>query len=292
MASFAEALKQYGFVGQLANSVPELRSILQRATTGPGAPWSADEFSRAVQDSRWWRNNADSVKQTQLLRVTKPGEYKQQNDQIQNKIRTIAAEMGVRTFGGDFLHLANTAQALGWDEATLRQHIGSYLGTTSIQKGFTYGGQAGEVQQQIRQMYYDMGIPYSGYTINLAVRDVLTGKTTVQMMQANVQHAAEGRYPALLEQIRAGQTVRQIADPYIQTKAQLLEVPPESISLQDATVKKALQGRDPQGKPTLQPLWQYEQQVKDDPRWDKTKNAHEAYAGMAAQIGRDFGFIA
>jgi hypothetical protein len=284
----AAALKQYGFVGQLANSNPELRRILTRAAAGN---WSPDEFSRAVQDSNWWRNSADAIKQYDILRVTKPGEFRAQRDQLVNKVRTIAAEMGVYVGEGsksELAHLVNMAQMHGWDEATLRQQIGHQLkGATA-----TFGGQAGEIQQQIRQLYYDMGVPYSSYTVNLSVRHVLEGRGTVQGVQANVAAAAKSRFPALAAQIDAGQTVRQIADPYIQAKAQLLEVPPDTVTLQDATVKKALNWMDTgTGHHALMPLWQYEQQVKADPKWDRTKNARDDYSAMAHQIGRDWGFV-
>lgn len=280
------ALKEYGFVGQLANSNPELRRILTRAAAGN---WSADEFSRAVQDSTWWRNSADAVKQYQILKVTKPGEFAEQRGQLVQKIRTIAAEMGVglgEGRGSQLGVLVKMAQLHGWDEATLRQHIGHQLkGATA-----TFGGQAGEVQQQIRQIYYDMGVPYSSYSVNLSVRHVLEGRGTVQGVQANVAAAAKSRFPALAAQIDAGMTVRQIADPYLQTTAQLLEVAPDTVTLQDSLVRQGLSQRDEKGQLGLMPLWQYEQKVKSDPRWDKTKNARQDYAAMARQIGRDWGF--
>jgi len=280
------ALKQYGFVGQLANSNPELRRILTRAAAGN---WSADEFSRAVQDSTWWRNSADSVKQYQILKVTKPGEFAAQRGELTNKARTIAAEMGIGLGEGAHSalnHLVRMAQLHGWDEATLRQQIGHQLkGATA-----TFGGQAGEIQQQIRQIYYDMGVPYSAYSVNLSVRHVLEGRGTVQGVQANVAAAAKSRFPSLAAQIDAGMTVRQIADPYIQTTAQLLEVAPDTVTLQDSLVKQGLSQRDEKGQLGMMPLWQYEQRVKADPRWDKTKNARDDYAGIAHQIGRDWGF--
>jgi hypothetical protein len=287
MADIAAALKQYGFVGQLANSVPELRKLLTRAAAGN---WSNDEFSRALQDSNWWRNSADAIKQYQLLRVTKPGEFAAQRGETVTKVRSIAHEMGVSVGEGKgswLGYFVDQAQMHGWDEATLRQQIGHHLQGANT----TFGGQAGQVQQQIRQIYYDMGVPYSNYTVGLQTRSVLDGSSTVQAVQALVAKTAKGRFPALAAQIDAGQTVRQIADPYIQTKAQLLEVPPDTVTLADATVKKALTNRDQAGQQTLMPLWQYEQEVKNDPKWDRTKNAHNDYAAMAAQIGRDWGFI-
>lgn len=288
MPSIADALKEYGFVGELANSIPELKTILSRAAAGN---WSPDEFSRAVQDSGWWRNNSDAVKQFRLLKVTKPGEFADQRDQLVKKTLTIATEMGVFIPRGSPLsNLVTMAQLHGWDEARLRQQIGLSLGTAGIEKGSTYGGQAGQIQQQLRTAYYDMGVPYNGWRINMDVRSILAGRSTVEAVQARLSDTAISAFPALAEQIRAGETVRQIADPYIQTQAQLLEVPPDTITLQDRMVRQGLQHRDADGKIGLMPLWQFEQQVKADPRWDRTKNARDDYAAVGHQIGREWGF--
>lgn len=286
MATIAEALRQYGFVGQLANSNPELRRILTRAAAGN---WDTAEFSRAVQDSRWWRNSADAIKQYQILKVTKPGEFAAQRSQLVVKTRAIAAEMGVALGEGrrsQLGRLVDLAQMHGWDEATLRQNIGHQLKGASA----TFGGQAGEIQQQVRQLYYDMGVRYSNYTVNLDVRSILEGRSTVQATAARVQAAAKSAFPALAAQIDAGHTVRQIADPYIQASAALLERAPDTITLQDPTVRRGLSYRDQKGVVGLMPLWQYEQEVKRDPKWDKTKNAMNDYAGIAHQIGKDWGF--
>lgn len=287
MPTVAEAMKQYGFVGTLANSVPELKTILSKAAK---ANWSADEFSRAVQDSRWWKLTEDSKKQYSILKATKPGEFAAQRGEMVRKVRALGKEMGVglgEGHGSYLGYIVDQAQMHGYDEATIRQMIGHHLQGAKA----TFGGQAGEVQQQIRAMYYDMGVPYSSYTVNLATRAVIDGSSSVQAQQALVSAQAKSRFPSLSAQIDAGQTVRQIADPYIQTQAQLLEIVPGKISLQDSLVKKGLSQRDSKGQLGLMPLWQYEQEVRKDPRWDQTKNARDQYASIAHQIGRDWGFV-
>lgn len=90
-------------------------------------------------------------------------------------------------------------------------------------------------------------------------------------------------------------TVQDIADPYIQTMANLLEVNPDTLSLQTPLIKKALQGTvtTTNGKSTASstPLWQFEQEVRKDPRWWNTSNAHSQVAGFLTQLGQDWGFL-
>lgn len=41
---------------------------------------------------------------------------------------------------------------------------------------------------------------------------------------------------------------------------------------------------------TSTPLWQFEQQVRNDPRWDQTDNAKQSAASLVMQIGKAWGF--
>ncbi len=293
------ALKQYGYLGSLANSVPELRALLTKAI---GAKWSNDEFSRNLQDSRWWKSQADSVKQNQILKATKPGEYKQKQDTLINKVRMISAELGVNLGEGghsNLSHVVNAAMAGGWDEATLRQQIGSYW---KFARNKEASGSAGQVTQKLRAQFASYGVQYSQDAVANATKRILTGKSTLESYQAQALQAAKGKYAAFSDQLDQGLTMHDIAEPYRQSMATLLELPPEKIDLYDTTLQKALTARLPAatnaGSPTAgkaatagaMPLWQFEQTLRKDPRRDKTKGAvNEAY-DVLQQIGKDWGF--
>ena len=67
------------------------------------------------------------------------------------------------------------------------------------------------------------------------------------------------------DRINAGYTVKQIADPYIQSQARLLELNPDSIGLSDPSIQQALMSKDQSGKPAAMSVWEYEQQLRNDP---------------------------
>ena len=71
--------------------------------------------------------------------------------------------------------------------------------------------------------------------------------------------------------------------------ANIWEVNPTDISVNDPTIAKALTNVDANNKPVLQPMWQFEQALKQDDRYFKTNQAHQDMTGLAAQIARDFG---
>ena len=88
-----KAIQEYGYVGTLANSIPELRKILL-AMAAKNA--SVEEFTRAVQDTKWWKNSADKIKQNQILKATKPGEFAAQNILAVTFTTKAAAELAAR----------------------------------------------------------------------------------------------------------------------------------------------------------------------------------------------------
>jgi hypothetical protein len=297
-AEIDAALKQYGYLGSLANSVPELKKLLTNAITGK---WSNDEFSRQLQDSRWWKSQADSVKQNQILQATKPGEWTQKRDSLVGKTRMLAAELGVSLgegHDGQLAHVVNAAMAGGWDEARLRQELGSYW---KFVRGKEAGGTAGQITQKLRSQFASYGIQYSPDSVANATKRILTGHSTLESYQAQALQAAKGKYAAFADQLDQGLTMHDIAEPYRQSMSTLLEIPPEKVDMYDTTIQKALTARMPgattgsqtAGKasaPGAMPLWQFEQTLRADPRRDKTKGAvNETYDALA-NIGQSWGF--
>jgi hypothetical protein len=76
----------------------------------------------------------------------------------------------------------------------------------------------------------------------------------------------------------------------MQSMSQILELPQGSINLFDPTIKQALDYKNPT---TLQseakPLWQFENEIRNDPRWRKTQNAQNSIMQVAHQVLADFG---
>jgi hypothetical protein len=77
---------------------------------------------------------------------------------------------------------------------------------------------------------------------------------------------AKAAFPQFANQIDAGMTVRDIADPYISTYAQTLEVPETQVTLKDPAIKKALAQTGQDGTTqTSMPLWQFQRTAQGRP---------------------------
>ncbi len=91
-----------------------------------------------------------------------------------------------------------------------------------------------------------------------------------------------GAYPAFADDIRKGLNVEDLTSAYKQTMADMLELDPDEIDLQDETLQKAFNSVDDSGKPSAVPLWKFKNDLRQDERWQYTDNAYNE-VGMAVE---------
>jgi len=75
----------------------------------------------------------------------------------------------------------------------------------------------------------------------------------------------------------------------VQRAQQLLEQGPGSVNIQTPLIKSALQYTQ-DGQPTAMPMYNFEKQVRQDPRWLSTDNAQDSFMSNAHQVLVNFGF--
>lgn len=76
-----------------------------------------------------------------------------------------------------------------------------------------------------------------------------------------------------------------IYSPYKQTMAAILEINPDSINVNDPTLRMAV------GPDKEMPLYEYQRALKKDPRWQYTNNAKEDVSSSVQKVLKDFGFM-
>lgn len=277
---FQTALDQYGFVGMLVKQTPELTSTFQRAVN---EEWNSARFERELADTPWYKRFSERQRAIALQKATDPGTWRATVDSEISRINLLALQMGKT--GYDALKIAELSLAGQWSDDQLRNYVAERTSFRDFHGGYT--GQAGEVEAHIRETYAQYGIPVSKSTLQFQLKLVLGGTNTLGGLDQEVRTLAKKQYPAFAEQIDAGQSLREIADPYVQTMANVLEVNGDTVKLADPHIKKALQG---DGKTPLT-LWQFENNLKNDTRWQYTNNAkNDTYAALQ-QVGSDWGFL-
>jgi hypothetical protein len=142
---------------------------------------------------------------------------------------------------------------------------------------------------KLKQNAYLNGVQYNDSWYEQAARDVIGGTGTFDAWDKQIKDFAKSKYAALAPQIDAGMNVMDIASPYLQEMANTFELNPNSLSLNDPTVQKALTGLNDKSEPALKPLWKFQQELKQDNRYFQTNKAHQDFQGLASEIARQFG---
>lgn len=289
--------QQYSFVDDLAQTVPELKELLAKASAGG---WTPDRFAAAMQGTAWWRDHSDTARQMIGDQASDPASYQQKINNAQSHVQQIANQMGVTLNAAQVKQWATADLFQGLDDATLQQNIGQLYKPGN---GVGVGGKSVDLTQQITAMASDYGVPVTQAWINNWVKSDLTTGNGLEGAKQSLINSAKSTYPGLKDQLNAGQTVKDVAQPYIASMAQTLEIPETQITMKDLTIQKALQTQTAQdqvttgakastdtGSPAITPLWQFQQQLRADPRWDKTDNAKQSAYSMVAGLGKSFGF--
>lgn len=281
-----ELAETYGFVDTLFDSNRELKDKFNEAVKNQ---WTTKKFQAELRDTKWWKTHSQSERKYLTDRYGDPATAKQNLQQAYVHVRQLAAQLGIAETPS-LLKKMNTwaynAVAKGWQDAQLRNEIGKFISFG----GDKWEGEAGEVQQKLHEYAYSMGVTMSKNWYDSNSRNVVRGIAAVQDYESQIRKQAKATYGQWAKQIDGGQTVADLASPYIQSMATILELPAGSVNLQSNTIKKALQGKDKTtGANIVTPLWQFENDLRSDPRWKKTKNAQDSMMQIAHQVLSDFG---
>lgn len=276
----SERAEQYGLSMRLINSSKELKKLFQQAVAGS---WSAARFQASLKNTKWWRSQSSTLRKYVTLKITDPATWKQNRSNSAAKIKALAAQVGVQLSSSMLRDAVYNDLALGWNDARLKNWMGTKVKMTK--EGYMMG-EAGEAFDTLHELAYLNGMKYSEKWYEGRARDIVAGRSTIQTQESKIRDAAAAMYKNFSAQIKAGVNVLDLAAPYIQATAEILELPQSDVDLFNKHVRSAMTG----GKAGENfPLWEFENQLRSDPLWRKTNNARESMFTVAHQVAKDFG---
>lgn len=281
-----EALaSEYGWAYSFLKSIPEVGEIFQSYVS---ENWDKAQFQAKLRETKWWQENSETMRQSQQEKMTDPATYGAKVEAVKVQIQQMAAEMGAMIPGDKLGKFAEQALSTGLDEALLKNLLGQYV---TFSDKATLTGRAGMFERSMKEYAYQQGVSLDKQTIKTQAQLVARGLATEQDFATQIMEQAASAYPSYAEQLRGGQTMRQIASPYIQQMADDLEISDSSIGLSDPLIKKALNGLDKQGKPLGMSITDFQSVTRNDPRWRQTNKAQNSVMGTGLQILRDMGLV-
>ncbi len=281
-----EALaSEYGWAYSFLKSIPEVGAIFDSYVS---ENWDKGTFQAKLRETSWWKENSDTMRKAQQEKMTDPATYGAKVEAVKVQIQQMAAEMGAMIPSDKLGKFAEQALSTGLDEALLKNLLGQYV--TFTDKA-TLTGRAGMFERSMKAYAYEQGVTLDKQTIKNQAQLVARGLATEQDFATQIMEQAASAFPSYADQLRGGQTMRQIASPYIQQMADDLEISDRSIGLSDPLIKRALNGLSKDGKPLGMSITDFQSVTRNDPRWRQTKKAQNSVMGTGLQILRDMGLI-
>jgi hypothetical protein len=126
----------------------------------------------------------------------------------------------------------------------------------------------------------------SDVQVNNFLADLKAGQD-IKTINSRIRNiAAMGMPDSIKQMVAEGTDLETIYQPYRTRMASILELNPEAININDATLRSAI------GPDKEMPLYEFEKALRKDSRWQYTNNARDKISEISARIRRDFGFEA
>lgn len=283
-------------------NVAKMRTQVRTASNTLGAPldasvvskiadeamqngWDDNQISNAIRSRPEYRGSSESERSGATLKMIDPATYAANLAKAQASVSVAAEQMGAVLDPAELASLAESALTFGWNETQLNDNLVAHV--ESVDGAFA--GQAADSYQSIASTLFRNGIRLPDETMNGYVSAIAAGTQTVATVQALIRKQAGSLAPGYVDELASGIDLYDVAQPYMQSMAQTLEISPNEIDLFDPTITGALGFRGQDGKPTSKTLWEFGQDLRKDVRWRKTQGAQNETFAVANKILGDFG---
>ena len=152
-------------------------------------------------------------------------------------------------------------------------------------------GPSGKYFVALKNVAARNGIMLSDSAATDYANSFVAGKVDEDTVVNVIRESAAEAFPALADKIKAGIDVKTLADPYIQSMSSLLEIPDTGIDMFDPKIRSAMAYTLPDGKVGTRSIYDFEKELRKDPRWQYTNNARNEAASVATTVLKDFGFM-
>ena len=290
----------------------DLGDLLVRAVN---EKWTTTRWNQELEMTNWWRKNSKEVR----ARLTNFGNYEDLRGQGQDVSKSdyglwLSKKKG--QLKADAQKIAGVAisdqQAeeiakkiyLGFlddDENAIRAFIVPLISkTTSIVGGKMLTGYSGQALKDYQTL---QGIAKAN---GLSLKDILPGISTtttggdleeavlekIALGQLDVNRisqdarnlAAVGQPQFVRNLLQQGYDLSQVYSPYKNVMANVLELNPDQIDLNDPTLRSAISDKGEVN------LYDFQRMLRKDSRWQYTQNARQEVSDITLNVLRDFGF--
>lgn len=302
--SAKELSAHYGWALATLNSNKQLKSLFQRAVKKQYTP---ERFIAEMRNTAWFKRQSEAQRKFLVLRTADPAQYVSQvkalmaslADQYSSStgqvmdFRPPTIKNGKVVGGGGFLYRTAVASLqLGLNESQIKDLMYKSVDWEKRIANDTLGGTLSGQLQELRRQAAMLGIKPSDSWYAAQIDKIADGNDTIDGALARAKNLAMERYPAFADRIESGESVAEIAEGYRESMSRILEINPGELDVFDSKIQGALTSTNEQGAPAAKTLTQFERELRQDSRWQYTKNAKETLLGAGQDLLKSFGLVA
>ena len=294
-------------------TIPDLGKLLVQAVN---EGWDEKRFLSAAKLTTWWQQNSAPIRERIIARAkfnelvaggqdASKTEYALDTASIKRNVQTRARQLGANLDENAINQVVARIYDgfLEEDTVAIDSFIAPYIGKVSSIVGTGMGiqpsgytGQALRNYQTLQAVAKANGLKVSDILPRLSVapgqniEDVVlqklaTGELDINRLTQDARNiAAQGTPDYVKGLLQQGYDLEQIFAPYKNVMASILELNPDEIDLNDATLRGAI-GQDKEMN-----VFDFKKALRKDSRWQYTENAREEVADSVLSVLRNFGF--
>lgn len=284
----ANLAASYNWSITLLNSDPELKALFNKAVAGT---WNGDRFGAELKTTNWYQKHSDAWRASQILKTVDPKTWAARIEANTVALRDQAATMGATLSDSELGKIVNDTTTLGWTPSQQQAALSGYVrvATTGTNAG-QYLGAAGQQAQQLRATAEANGYKIQDDQLSKWNQSIAAGTSTTGDYEQFMRRQAALTFPSFSQELYAGANMKDLANPYINSMSQILETPATNIDLFDPTIRSALASTNQKtGQPQAMAMYDFENRLRQDPRWQYTTNAKQQAASSVLGITRLMG---
>jgi len=207
----------YGAYYSIIKQNPEVAALIARASA---ENWGPEKFDYELEQTEWWRTTSLAIREFDIEMGRDPATVQARIDALAANLQQTALDLNIRLTNETLNRLATDATRQGWTE----QQVTNALGTEAIKAGATgiTGLRYGFYGNKINEIAGNYGVSISDTEFNELVNKFAVGQENEQSLTSSFQTRATALFPAISERLMAGETFRNIVEPYRARASQIL----------------------------------------------------------------------